>query len=767
MKPTATRFLPGHKMVRRSSTFLHSMFFFFIFFFAIKSASFSQVNIAYADTMYPRWIHDQSYISISGKRILNSDTLVNDGRLLQFSNCSNIYISNCIFGPSVNLGLYFYNCSNVTITNCIFLDNVSAITIDGGNNYKINYNQFSNALNNAGWWNVPNPHGDRGSFIQILHVIDGSGFEVKYNVGENTPGFNNAEDLINVGGSSFTSAMDIIGNRFRGSSETSWHGAGINAGDDGDSTDPVASVWPVTGPINVKNNILYNAGAVGIWVTGHNSVFEDNVVYEEYKAYVSNGGLMVGSTRKNCPTLTIKRNKVNYTQGIFGPPPSANHIYAPGCMANVTWGTGADANDPGATILPSVLPAKLLGSFLAVHYKLHNDWNDYAGGHMTATPHGTTIVCDNVRKAATFNGTSSDWLEVPRSPWLKPNTQKITISAWIKPSAVSNYQGIIRSQDAGGWTEGWRMVLDNGTFVARVVTNNGDISVYCPGISANQWSQVAFTYDGNVLKGYVNGTLVDSAVQAGYITYFTSTQNGMVIGGSEGTYNFYGLIAEVKAWYGDRDASELYSDWYNSAGFFDGSISNPELPISATYSANGQSKVMDYFESVLSNSNGQITGSPSYYNMQWQLLSGTTNYEYSFGGTDYLSIPNYSSVQMRLTVSEGYCMLPAWRDYYIYADMYQLFSVKLVPGNGDVIVSKPAPEVSAPQPLLPGNRRMPVLNAEVYSVQVVNMLGQVITSGIYKDGQLKLNIGNAIAGVYVVRVIGKSGVVYTTKIIKP
>lgn len=69
--------------------------------------------------------------------------------------------------------------------------------------------------------------------------------------------------------------------------------------------------------------------------------------------------------------------------------------------------------------------------------------------------------------------------------------------------------------------------------------------------------------------------------------------------------------------------------------------------------------------------------------------------------------------------------------------------------------------------LLPGGLNRSLFDKGPYTVQVINLLGQVIKTGTLTNGQLTLNINHAITGVYIVRVMRKSQTVYTTKVFKP
>ncbi len=312
------------------------------------------------------------------------------------------------------------------------------------------------------------------------------------------------------------------------------------------------------------------------------------------------------------------------------------------------------------------------------------------------------------------------------------------------------------------------MIMDGGNFSPRVVTNNGAVGVSCHDINVGQWNQVGFTYDGRILKGYVNGVLKDSSILEGHIIY-SPYQFGMAIGGSEGTDNFLGLISEVKLWYGNKSDNEMAAEYYANIGLFDGTAQNPSVSLTATYTVNQDWKDLEDYSSIRSDSYGRIHASsdPALASYQWQLVGGNPTYNYSSGVSDFISIPDGGYAILKLTGS-SYCMLPAIKSYYISANIYEPFKIKLLPGSGDVVVSKPTEEkIPSTYPILPGFKRIELLQHGNYTVQVINVLGQIIKTGIYREGQLTLNISNAIPGIYFVRIMGKAGVICTEKIFKP
>lgn len=689
---------------------------------------------------------------IDGKRIMSGSSYG-----IQLISCSNMIIRNCIIGPTAYIGLSMWSCTNITIENCIFFDNPSSIKAEASSGIKVNGNQFMNAQN---------PPAGYGSFVQFSDN-SGSGAEIKNNVGENIAGNSVAEDMINIMNSYFSalSPLVISGNKLRGG--TSVSGGGINVGDDYNSG------LQNTGNVIVTNNKLVDPGQYGIAISGGSNItFDGNQIYARHQIFTNVGiGIWDFYGRSGCANNTVINNDVNYTgnTSFLSNIPYYNPFWTDNsCGTN--YPNRATDNNLTASIDETILPERLLCPFPVAYLKFESNLNDYCGSGLNATAYGTAaVVCDDYRKAAWFNGTSSDVMTLPKSPWLKPSTQMITVSAWIKPDAVSNIQGFVRSQDADGWSDGWRCILNNSDFRPSVMTDNGRAEVVCGGITANAWNHVVFTYDGKKMKGYVNGVLIATDNTPGNIIY-TGSAN-LAIGGSEGTTNFGGKIAEVKILYGAMSDSEVAADYNSSKDMFDGAALAAALNIQAEYNNNGQSKFLAATDFILANQSGYISGtSTTGSTYLWQVLSGSPTYFSSIGPTAFLSIPDGNSVNLRLTAYTGACSWASYRDYTIYANMFEPFSIKLLPGKNEVLVSKVAQEgnmFNNGSGLLPGGLNRSLFDKGPYTVQVINLLGQVIKTGTLTNGQLTLNINHAITGVYIVRVMRKSQTVYTTKVFKP
>jgi parallel beta-helix repeat protein len=477
-----------------------------------------------------------SNTTISNLRILPSTKVP----CIYLINCHNITITNCIIGPSADVGIRLDNCSNITISGNSFLSNeggVYAVGCTGG--IKVDNNQFAN----------PQGGDNRGQFIQF-NACSGAGNEIKDNVGESVPGVSNPEDLINIYLSNGTPASPIMisGNRFRGGGPST-HGGGILLGDSSGSY------------MVAQNNILVDPGQHGMGIpAGTNIKILNNQIYARQQSFSNVGIYMYNIYGTTCSNDTIQGNQVNYTKSDGTNNPFYFPTSPPGLACTSTLTT---PNNGNATIDQSILPSRLLCPLLMANYKFNGNWGDSSGSQLTATPVNMSYVGQGKDLiSANFNG-SSAYLTIPRSGWLIPKTERITVSCWIKTSVGTGIQGIAQSQDADGYNNGWRMILNGTGFDIRMVTTNGTADVLCGAITPGTWNLLTMTYDGQHLNGYVNGALQTSTPLTGNIVYTTSTTSSMKIGSCNGTPYFSGFMDEFKFFDGNLLDSEILSD-YNS-----------------------------------------------------------------------------------------------------------------------------------------------------------------------------------------------------------
>jgi len=123
-------------------------------------------------------------------------------------------------------------------------------------------------------------------------------------------------------------------------------------------------------------------------------------------------------------------------------------------------------------------------------------------GDNTGTAYGTTIVDGMYNKARSFNGLS-DYINCGDSPSLAPPS--FTLSAWVYPTDVSGIQPIIFRGIDGGDANlvSYAMAISEGQYCVVVFTNDvPGPQGWVGSVTANQWHNLAFTYDGATGWGY-------------------------------------------------------------------------------------------------------------------------------------------------------------------------------------------------------------------------------------------------------------------------
>jgi O-glycosyl hydrolase len=149
--------------------------------------------------------------------------------------------------------------------------------------------------------------------------------------------------------------------------------------------------------------------------------------------------------------------------------------------------------------------------------------------------------------ALSFDGSSS-WVTVPATNSLNL-TAGMTLEAWVQPAAASTgWATALLKERPGGLAYALYAADGAGRPPAGYINRNG-ADVDAAGSSAlplNSWSHLAATYDGAILRLYINGTQVHSRSQTGNI----ATSTGPLRIGGNGIWgeHFSGLIDEVRVY---------------------------------------------------------------------------------------------------------------------------------------------------------------------------------------------------------------------------
>jgi len=203
----------------------------------------------------------------------------------------------------------------------------------------------------------------------------------------------------------------------------------------------------------------------------------------------------------------------------------------------------------------------------------HNDGTLYGG--LDTTGWTTDCISGNCLEFDGYN----DYVEVPTSNSLNPDY--ITVEAWIKPAtdkikstgsvnSAMIVKKIVWNNELGYWLE-WNNASASSPHAVQFNIGNGaswkSVTSSNESVPLNQWTHVVGTYDGSLIRIYINGVLNNSQTQTGPIA--PSTDN-LRIGAESSTYKiFNGTIDEVKIWKRALSTSEIEQEYQQYAPFDD------------------------------------------------------------------------------------------------------------------------------------------------------------------------------------------------------
>jgi hypothetical protein len=165
--------------------------------------------------------------------------------------------------------------------------------------------------------------------------------------------------------------------------------------------------------------------------------------------------------------------------------------------------------------------------------------------------------------ALSFNGTST-WVSIADHASLDLTTG-MTLEAWVKPSALSGWRTVIMKEASG--TQSYTLYAhDNAPRPAVYVhgaTSESSVTG-SSGLTLNVWTHLAATFDGGMLRLYVNGVEVGTRTASQPIA---PSANPLKIGGNAiwGEY-FRGLIDEVRIYNRALGRDEIQRDMATPLG---------------------------------------------------------------------------------------------------------------------------------------------------------------------------------------------------------
>jgi hypothetical protein len=165
--------------------------------------------------------------------------------------------------------------------------------------------------------------------------------------------------------------------------------------------------------------------------------------------------------------------------------------------------------------------------------------------------------------ALSFNGSSS-WVTVADANDLDLSSA-LTLEAWVRPSVLgSGWRTVVFKERSGGMVYSLYANQSAGRPVGQVWLGAEQNAVGSAGLALNAWSHLASTYDGSMLRLYVNGVLVSSSAVSGSM----AASSGVLRIGGNGVWPewFAGLIDEVRVYNRALSASEIQTDMSTAVG---------------------------------------------------------------------------------------------------------------------------------------------------------------------------------------------------------
>lgn len=155
-----------------------------------------------------------------------------------------------------------------------------------------------------------------------------------------------------------------------------------------------------------------------------------------------------------------------------------------------------DEPTPTPTATPTATHTSTPNTQLAAYYPFDGNAHDESGYENHGVVHGATLTNDrfgNANRAYYFDGIN-DWINVAQDQFVHDDT--LTVAFWMKIDAPSAYRYFMMCSDFGVGNEG------NEIFIAISIpdTNSAHSS-----ITVGEWVHIAGTYDGSLIRIYING----------------------------------------------------------------------------------------------------------------------------------------------------------------------------------------------------------------------------------------------------------------------
>jgi len=153
------------------------------------------------------------------------------------------------------------------------------------------------------------------------------------------------------------------------------------------------------------------------------------------------------------------------------------------------------------------------------------------------------------------------------------STAPFSVSAWLYRHNDDKWMAAVIKVSDESWEDGWGLVhtKDSGEYIDFFVDNYTKYAR--TSLPSDTWTHIVATYDGQTIRLYKNGSLVDTKSQNTYNVGAHAVMVGDDVSGSDIDDRWQGGIDEVKIWghvLSDSDVQDIYDNESNGLNF-DGS----------------------------------------------------------------------------------------------------------------------------------------------------------------------------------------------------
>ena len=284
------------------------------------------------------------------------------------------------------------------------------------------------------------------------------------------------------------------------------------------------SLWVnVPGPSNLTEYFVYHNSDFGVWQDGN----QMGLAISHPSTNSAGGTITYGVWHHFAGTFdgSIIRT---YIDGILtgvtdwpGPLSDYGEELTFGYFNNAYWqGELDDIRIYGRALSASEIQALYsLESGQVAYYPFNGNANDESGNQLNGTPVETLLTTDrfgNANRAYSFDGVN-DAISVPGNSLLDI-TNQVSLAAWVYPTATKSQDIVLRSPRTNNPPNPYGLALSQtGDIVFELSLNGSRAEARRIGYDLNKWSLIVGTYDGTLMRLYVNGSLVATHSVSGTI----------------------------------------------------------------------------------------------------------------------------------------------------------------------------------------------------------------------------------------------------------